>query len=469
MFDRFDAGGGKGFQREEYEVILREGITAARGGRRGLARRLLTRAAYERPNDPRPWFWMAAITDDPQEQREHLEKALALDPTNEAARKALLKLQGSLGQSSAPEATPFSSQAAGLVSASAAATFTCPQCGGRMRFDPQKQDLVCEYCGHVIADAERSLGAFGDDSFHVAMHTSAAHAWASTRLALVCKRCGADSLLPPETKTIACPYCGSNSLVRPETPLELYDPNGIILFKFLPEQAETQARAWLAEGWLTPDDIKQQARRLELRPVYLPFWRFDGYLAVPWSCEVMVNNNMRGQEQWEPRSGVYTEFFKDILAPGSTALPWRQAARVNPFELNSVVEFTPDHVAGWPALTFDRSLSDASLDAREQVMAGLRARVPGLVEVGSQKRSLKLGVSSWGDVSFQHLLLPFYLGSYTYHGQRFSLLVNGQTGKIWGEKPRDNVKLAAWIALFLLAGLSFLVIMILLLETGVVR
>jgi hypothetical protein len=40
-------------------------------------------------------------------------------------------------------------------------------------------------------------------------------------------------------------------------------------------------------------------------------------------------------------------------------------------------------------------------------------------------------------VTFKLVLLPLYVGSYTYRGRRYWVLINGQTGKVGGARPRD--------------------------------
>ena len=55
-------------------------------------------------------------------------------------------------------------------------------------------------------------------------------------------------------------------------------------------------------------------------------------------------------------------------------------------------------------------------------------------------------------MSFKHILLPIWIGTYHFKGQEFHLLVNGQTGKVGGKKPRDTFKLT-------FAGLTALLIM----------
>jgi tetratricopeptide (TPR) repeat protein len=70
----------------QFEEYLRDGITAAKSGQHKLAESLLNRAIYLNNNDARPYIWLSSITNNPKEQIEYLERAVAIDPTNAAAR-----------------------------------------------------------------------------------------------------------------------------------------------------------------------------------------------------------------------------------------------------------------------------------------------------------------------------------------------------------------------------------------------
>jgi hypothetical protein len=68
-----------------------------------------------------------------------------------------------------------------------------------------------------------------------------------------------------------------------------------------------------------------------------------------------------------------------------------------------------------------------------------------LVEVAREKRNLRTGATNWSGMTYKLMLLPLWIGTFHYKGETFRILVNGQTGKISGEKPVDRIKV--WMAL----------------------
>ena len=190
---------------------------------------------------------------------------------------------------------------------------------------------------------------------------------------------------------------------------------------------------------MAPDNLASASWGLQLRPAYYSCWTFDGTVEVNWSCEVR-EGGVRYAE-WVPRNGSEIEFFNDILVSGVRALPSPALESIEPFNLRDVQEFKPDFLAGWPTMIYDRSLADASLLAREQVMKKLRSGLSNKIETGGEKRNLHLGGGHWSGMTFKHILLPIYIGTYRFQGKEYQILVNGQTGKVGGQKPRDAIKL----------------------------
>jgi hypothetical protein len=175
-----------------------------------------------------------------------------------------------------------------------------------------------------------------------------------------------------------------------------------------------------------------------LQPAYYPFWTFDGTMDIHWSCE--INEGSNDHPRWVAQSGVEFEMFDDLLIPGLQAMPLETCNKLGTYNLKDVVEFKAEYLAGWPALTYDQPLARATLLAREKIVRNVRRELYSRVLPGQQKRNLNTGGINWSDMTFKHILLPVWTGAYHYQGKEYKLMVNGQTGKVTGEKPRDLLK-----------------------------
>jgi len=451
---------GKSRERD-FNVLLRDGITAVKTDSRRLARSLLNQATLLNPGDARAWLWLTETTDDLDEKREYLEKSVAANPGNVAARRGLALLTGKLDPSSTlslGESVQVQ-ESAQPEDAQARDTFLCPKCGAHMEFDIHANDLVCRSCGYVLETEELSA-ADREQVMDFVLPTARGHRWAVSQQQFSCQQCGASSLWPPGQKSIRCPYCGSDHLIESLETAELVDPQAICIMKIDEGEAASRAVEWLGRGWTTPDDLKESSQKSLLRPAYYPFWTFDGTLDIHWSCD--VNEGSSDSPNWIMRKGVTFELFDDELVSGLQRVKSKDVRDLEPFNLKDVVKFKPEYLAGWPALTYDRPLAKASLLAREQIVRKVRRSLYSRVLPGRSKRNLNTGVVNWSDMTFKHILLPVWIGIYRYRDQEYKIMINGQTGKVSGEKPRDTLKTIAIIisvALTFFVILSFLVIL----------
>lgn len=438
------------YDEEQFERLVNAGIAAVKGGNQEQARGLLFKAAGMKPTDPRPWLWLSAATQEPNEQIDFLEHAVAADPGNAAARRGLALLTGKLDRANlvaeGEEVAPRRPQAP--EPAQAAGIYLCPQCGGHMAFDTTRQDLICEFCGYRQEVSQQAAAERAEQPLDFTLFTTRGHRWAEAEHSLSCERCGAGWLLPVGQTGGECPYCGSRQVIESFETGELVAPQVILPARLDAQQAAKRVQDWFGRGWFIPDDLRRLAQASALRSGYYPFWTFDGTLELHWSAE--VNEGTSRYPHWRAISGVEAIMFDDELVPGFKGLDSNALEGALPFRLKEVVEYRPEFSAGWTALTYDRSLSDASLLARQRIVQRLRRLLPGRVLVGKERRSLQSGATSWIAISYKLALLPLWAGSYTYRGQLFRLLVNGQTGQVGGDRPTDWVKVAAFAVSVLL-------------------
>ena len=61
-------------------------------------------------------------------------------------------------------------------------------------------------------------------------------------------------------------------------------------------------------------------------------------------------------------------------------------------------------------------------------------------------------------MTFKHILLPVWLAAYKYRGKTYRFVVNGQSGRVQGERPYSAWKIAAAViaALAVAAGIALL-------------
>jgi hypothetical protein len=435
------------------EDLFRHGRDAVKAGERVRGKQLLQQAVDHDRGHAEAWLWLSATTDDPAEQQRYLEWAIAADPSQAAAKRGLALLTGRIrAEDVVPEGQSVTARQPQTPEAAAVRrAFTCPRCGGRMRFEPEIVDLRCENCGYVEAVTEEPA-AGAQQVLDYALPTRQGQRWAEAERRYTCRQCGAASVLPPGRTSDVCPFCGTAALLAaPEAESELLPPQAVIPMHLEAEAVLAALRTWLGRGFFAPDDLAQLARGSGLSPVYVPFWSFNTSLTSRWRAEVQEEVN--GRSQTVARTGEETTFYTHWLQPGTRALPAKLLRELEPFDFDQAVLYKPEYLAGWPAGAYDVSLAQGSLDARAAMIEAMTARLWKRALPGRLVTNLQVTGSDFTGQTYQLALLPVWVGNYHYRGRAFRVLVNGQTGKVVGDKPVDTVKLWLLAALVLAVGL----------------
>ena len=478
--------------------LLINGLAAAHAKEYDLARHYLEwYLRLEPPFDQRleALMALAEISMDPAEQRRLLDEALAISPGEPRARRLLAVLNGKLDPSQIVDADrlaaahppavethdyasprphvetqdiasrsrqqtrvpaethPDQPIGAGDIASlppsapnpadAEARRFTCPNCGGRMVYTPDGEGLVCEYCAaHPAASAvethpDQPIGT-GDvasrsgGDFTVAMATAKGHLAPVQQHVLACKGCGAVFILPPQQLSLTCPYCESNYVIEEPETRELVAPGCVIPFK-VDEKAAAQA----LRAWIDGLRLKTHVTVARGHGLYLPAWAFTIDGQVDWHCLVRAGRDQwTGQEQWEQRDDLELLDSRDLLVPASPRLPEACRPALAGYHMPEAVPYSEEYLASWPAETYQVTVSDASLEARQQVFKAAQEKVHARLAL---EKVRNLGFSSLGIIieTYNLVLLPAWLASYTVQGapRPYDVLVNGQSAAVTGARP----------------------------------
>ena len=433
--------------------LLINGIAAAKANEREqahfyLERVLRTEANYEEKTQA--WLWLSRVAVALEEKRNCLEEALALDPSNRAARRGLAILDGRLDPAEIvdPDRLPASDQQAAPTPVSTQ-RFVCPKCGGKMAFRPDGKVLVCAYCGNeqtlFVAMDQGSM--VQEQDFTVAMATAKGHTKPVGMRTFSCQACGASFVLAPSVLSLTCSYCGSAHVVQLETTRRLIPPEGIIPFSVPHKKARTAFRQWFGENGL-----RDKVKVTPVRGLYIPAWTFDLSGEVRWQGfvdredgEVDLGGvqisfaNSRSSRRRVKEVGNHLIYEDDVLVPASHKLPADLMMKeAEGFDTREVVSYEEAYLADWPAEVYEISVSDASLVARRIALNKARHFINIRTSaLHGDVQDLQLDARALVVESFKLILLPVWVARYRHQEEIFHVLINGQTGMVRAQTPQN--------------------------------
>jgi predicted RNA-binding Zn-ribbon protein involved in translation (DUF1610 family) len=409
--------------------LVHEAYINLKTGDKALARRYAERAldtVDDFETKVKAYYILSQTTDDPAEQRDHLEMVLAYDPAHAEARRTLAILDGKLKPEDIIVADQLPSQSNDPQKASAD-RFTCPQCGARRVFAPNGKSLLCENCGY--SDSLANGQAADEKDFFIAMATAKGHRKPVATQVFHCKGCGAEFALAAGVISSTCAYCDSPHVVRLDESRELLEPDGIIPHALRLKQAVEKLVFWVNLYKHRPE------RKVDPpRPVYLPLWTFDlgGSIilngeriemeelqGVGWNRTPAKMKVVRVREQ-------YPVFVNDVPIPASKKNTGILTRILPTFDLSAVQPYDARYLANWPAEIYDITMSAASLEARARTVREYTERLKGEYNL----QNMRLSSSGMTVESFKLVLLPVWMTEIHIKGELIHVLINGQNGHI---------------------------------------
>ena len=407
--------------------LLREGFICLKAKEYDSARRYLKRAlemADDWETREKANFYLSQTTDDPVQKRKYLEEALTLNPTNAEVRRALAILDGKLKTEDIvdPDHLPAQSCETQMVGVD---RFACPNCGSRMIFDGDGRTLVCESC--TRQEALNAKRPENEQDFFLSMATGQGHRAPLTTKTFLCKGCGAQFVLPPEVISETCSYCASVHVVTSSR--ELVEPDSIIPMAFNQRQATMRLVKWVEKHKIKPEGKVQPPRGL-----YLPVWTFDMIGSIPWYGVIERNESI------VRASGEKMVSFDDILAYDTPKLANLLPKIIKDFSLSSAIAYNACYLAGWPAEISQKSMAEASLDARKEAVERVRISIR---YEESATENLHYSTANLSIVSFKLVLVPVWVTEYISQGRLYHVIINGQSGSIYGQREPQGI--ASWL------------------------
>ena len=421
--------------------LLVRGVAAAKAKDVDEARFFLewvlrTESSLEQRADA--FFWLGEISSDPEAKRGYLSEALACRPNHYQAQRSLAVLDGRLDPQDIINPDMLQPQLSNQQGETSAQRFVCQNCGGRLTYTPDGRSLTCEYCSRRKEVAETGLEQRQDINpydFTIAMATAKGHFHPISTRTMECQACGAVFVLAPETVSLTCPYCAAVYVVDQTETRHLLPPQGIIPFTV----TETRIRKLLL-SWSNHHKLSVNTRLTPPRGLYFPAWVFSISGPLPWECSVPNDNNWEGSinENWKPLSGIELVAQDDIVVPASRTAPKKWVTRLHDYNLDALIPYEASYLADWPAESYQISVSDASLDARQLVLTKTRKAL--IEKIPFLYKNLHLDSKDLLVESFQLVLLPIWISSYHLAGKQHPIIVNGQTGNVWGSRPKRGVR-----------------------------
>ncbi|MBQ9486100.1 MAG: hypothetical protein IJU83_04600 [Clostridia bacterium] len=327
----------------------------------------------------------------------------------------------------------------------------CPGCGANMIFDPELQMLYCPHCGSKKELANVSTA----HEIDLTEGLSADAVWKPEETVVFrCDNCGAKVVLQKDETAKLCPFCGTAHVQKTDE-LAGLKPNAVLPFTFGRDKALEYSKSWAKSRFFAPRKFKKNLNAENVNGVYTPCFTFDSHTYSTYRGRIGTTHTKTvgsGKNQrtvtytvWRNISGSYADFFDDVAITAGDKCGQKELDKLSPYDTNAGKEYKEQYLLGFMAYHYDHELSECWGQAKTKMDGMIRSRI--LKQYSYDKLDYLNVSTTHQDVKFKYVMIPVYVGNFTFRQKLYNFFVNGTTGKTYGKYPKSGCKIGVLVGI----------------------
>ena len=157
-------------------------------------------------------------------------------------------------------------------------------------------------------------------------------------------------------------------------------------------------------------------------------------------------------------NGTWYQYIDDIPVFATDRLRHPFISKIQKFDFEKAVPYSPQYIAGIPAERYTLGLNEGWERSKDQITKILKKAVH---RFNNHLRVEDIATNYY-NVKFRYLLAPVYLATYKFGKKTLPVAINGQTGETYCDVPTNIKKIIVLgiIALIIASAIEFLGILL---------
>lgn len=334
--------------------------------------------------------------------------------------------------------------------------FTCKSCGAPLRFSPIHNALECEFCA-TQESIKKSTEAIKEYDLESALHSLEHINEQQIAKEINCNKCAAKFTMTPYSFSSNCPYCDTPAITDF---VKEITPKSLLPFQISNKEAQAGFKKWIGSLWLAPSKLKKFVDGNEkLKGYYLPYWTYDAdtyteyrgqrgnvyYVTV--ERTVTVNGRQERQQvqeariRWTAVSGRVSNAFDDITIGASKSISHSILDNLAPWHTEVLVPFNEKYISGFDSEEYTIGLDNGFELAKVKMNRVIRQDIRH--DIGGDQQQINAMQTEYKNTSYKNVLFPIWTATFKWKNKVYNYAINGQTGKVTGNRPYSWLKIAA--------------------------
>lgn len=330
----------------------------------------------------------------------------------------------------------------------------CKNCGSSLKYKPNTHHLVCESCGTVNEIEQKDVEIVEIDFEEYINETKKDESNYVEEIVIDCPSCGAQSTFNDNETAGSCDFCGTPLVAKDGHPHKQLKPEYLLPFRFHKEAAVKCFQRWVKSRYFLPKELKKAGGKAEnLHGVYIPFWTFDAKTITDYEGKKGTTNRENNSTKWRNVSGRVDLDFDDILIPAINSIPRKKVDKLEPWKFDRLVQHDNKYISGFKAQHYSTDLEDGYKEAKSHMYSEINWEIKR--DIGGDKQRIEWSRTDIHNVTFKHILLPIWICNYRFNDKVYQVVINGDSGKVKGERPISWKKVILLALLIILGMFGF--------------
>lgn len=341
--------------------------------------------------------------------------------------------------------------------------YTCSSCGAYVRFSPLVGELKCDFCSSQTAIVD-SAEAIKNYDYNDTLSSIDENTLQEDR-EISCKKCGAGYTTKSYVISTNCPYCDTPTITDFYRKIE---SKSLLAFVITQKEAKQRLQRWIGSLWLAPTVFTKYFKSKEqLLGYYIPYWDYMSdtitdyrgmrgdtyYVTVP---RTVIRNGKEVEElvqeariNWTPASGTVSVGFDEILISATENLPREILQGTSPWNTTELKHFDHAYLSGFEAEEYTTKLKDGFAYAKREMEPTIKQHIR--ADIGGDQQQIHSTDTRYENIQYKSMLFPIWTATFKWKDKVYRYIINGQTGRVSGERPYSIVKILFLVGVIAIA------------------
>lgn len=235
------------------------------------------------------------------------------------------------------------------------------------------------------------------------------------------------------------------------------EPEWIVPFLVKEENVEHIFETFCRETYM-PSKVRKVAKDIKFSPCFIPAYvvnatanvKYVGRYKIRTSHHKTSSGNL--PDVWHRTQGHSVEKIKSQILLATDKYDYQWFENIGEFDFEDILTFSKETVNTRETYTINKTLAECWDIGKKALSSKIKKTLESKIydEYNAFETTVDSQEEDYVKAEFNLVLLPIFESSFVYKGKKYSVLINGQTGKVLEQLPKNHFNKIMWFIVILI-------------------